>query len=172
LLSAIVAVALWGLDAPSFGASSSGTAAPVPFYRAPPGTEHVFRLTYQSESRLNFGALFERKRDGMEQRPAGPLRQELNTELNGTLIVTVIGKQDQLVLVHCRIKGPGARLIVNGNPAPDVNRSIELDLARGFFVRMTQRGQAESLLFDQETGELSKGVIRAHVARTPVVPPH
>jgi hypothetical protein len=139
-------------------------------YRLVPLDRVVYKIEYGSDSSLDFSSLLKDQGSSHEKVEKAPgMHQFLYTSIIGELVGNVIEKRGDDLLIAYRLNGHAFTLSINGQKAIEQEKVIRNDLGKGVYVLMNSRGRIQSLRFDPDIENLSKGYFQALLAMAQIV---
>ena len=139
-------------------------------YRLVPLDRIVYKIEYGSDSSLDFSSLLKDQGSphGKVERAPG-IPQFLYSSIVGELVGKVIEKRGDDLLIAYHLNGHAFTLSINGQKAVEQEKIIRNDLGKEVYVRMNSRGKIQSLRFDPDIMNLSKGYFQALLAMSQIV---
>ena len=139
-------------------------------YRWVPLDRVVYKVQYESDSSLDFSSLLGNQGSSQTEVEKAPeMPQFLYTSIIGELVGNVIGKRGDDLLIAYHLSGHAFTLSINRQKAIEQEKVIRNDLGKEVYVRMNSRGKIQSLRFDPDIMNLSKGYFQALLAMSQIV---
>jgi hypothetical protein len=139
-------------------------------YRLAPSDRIVYQFGYESDSSLDFSSVFKGQGTSQQKVEKAPgMAQSLFTSIRGELLGKVIEKRGENLLIAYHLDSHVVTLSVNGQKAIEQEKVIRNDLGKEVYILMNSRGKIQSLRFDSDMANLSKGYFQALLAMSQIV---